>query len=198
MAHMEPLPADQLMEFKDEFAALERVMGFVPNSVKTMARRPELVKAFSQLAWVSGQVGDVDPALRQLVGLVASTASGCMYCQAHLTTTSKRADVDPEKIAAAWEYETSPLFDEAERAALRFANGAAMIPNAATAADFVELRKYYSEAQIVDILATICLFRWLNCWNDTMATTLEALPLAAAKEHLTQTSWELGKHEDAR
>jgi len=185
------------MEFKDEFAALEQVMGFVPNSVKTMARRPELVKAFAQLAWVSGQVGDVDPALRQLIGLVASTAAGCMYCQAHLTTTSKRADVDPEKIAATWEYETSPLFDEAERAALRFANHAALVPNAATEADFVELRKYYSEAEIVDIQATICLFRWLNCWNDTMATTLESLPREDSERHLSQTPWELGKHGSA-
>ena len=196
MAHMNPLPEEQLEEFADVFGAMQEVMGFVPNSLKTMARRPGLVRAFGQLALETGQVGDVDPALKQLIGLVASTASGCTYCQAHLTTTSRRAAVPAEKIAAAWEYDTSPLFDAAERAALRFANHAALVPNAATAADFEELREHYSEGEIVEILATVCLFRWLNCWNDTMATTLEALPASDAREHLSRTSWEPGKHGD--
>jgi uncharacterized peroxidase-related enzyme len=198
MAHMDPLPEEELTGFRDVFAAMGQLMGFVPNSLKTMARRPGLVKAFGQLALETGQVGDVDPALKQLVGLVASTAAGCMYCQAHLTTTSKRAEVSTEKIAAAWEFEASPLFSDAERAALRFAKHAALLPNAATAEDFAELRKHYSESEIVEILATVCLFRWLNCWNDTMATTLEELPGSDARAHLSSTPWEPGKHGESR
>jgi uncharacterized peroxidase-related enzyme len=194
---MEPLPESELTRFEGVFAAMEGVMGFVPNSLKTMARRPGLVNAFAQLALETGQRGSVDPALKQLVGLVASKAAGCMYCQAHLTTTSKRLDVPPEKIAAVWEYETSPLFDEAERAALRFANHAALVPNAATRSDFDALGRHFSEAEIVEILATVCLFRWLNCWNDTMSTTLEDLPKRDAEAHLTNTTWELGKHHSA-
>jgi uncharacterized peroxidase-related enzyme len=191
---MEPLPEAELTQFEEVFAAIEQAMGFVPNSLKTMARRPGLVNAFGQLALETGQRGTVDPALKQLVGLVASTAAGCMYCQAHLTTTSKRLDVQPEKIAAVWEYETSPLFDDAERAALRFANHAALVPNAATRGDFIELGRHFSESEIVEILATVCLFRWLNCWNDTMSTTLEDLPRSDAEAHLSETPWAIGKH----
>ncbi len=194
MAHMEPLDESELAEFEEVFSAIGETMGFVPNSLKTMARRPDLVRAFGLLALETGQRGSVEPSLKQLIGLVGSTAAGCSYCQAHLTTTSKRLGVEPGKIAAVWEYETSPLFDEAERAALRFAHHAALVPNATTAEDFAELRRHYSESEVVEILATVCLFRWLNCWNDTMATTLEALPLSDAEAHLSSTPWAAGKH----
>ena len=74
----------------------------------------------------------LDPGLVQLVAHIASTAAGCRYCQAHTGAHAARAGVAEEKLAAAWEFETSDLFDAAERAALRLARDAAILPNAAT------------------------------------------------------------------
>ena len=51
--------------------------------------------------------------------------------------------------------ETSPLFSDAERAALRLGYHAALVPNEATAADFDELKRHFDEGQIVEIVATI-------------------------------------------
>ena len=93
-----------------------------------------------------------------------------------------------------WSYETSPLCSEAERAALRVAQGAAQVPNAVTDADFAELKKHYTGAQIVDIVAVISLFGFLNRFNDTMATELEASPIEAGKRFLAQQGWSVGKH----
>src|SRR5262249_57940240 len=84
--------------------------------------------------------------------------------------------ISSAKEEALWEYETSPLFSAAERAALRVAQGAAQVPNAVTDVDFSELKRYYSDAQIVDIVAVIALFGFLNRFNDTMATELESSP----------------------
>ena len=53
-----------------------------------------------------------------------------------------------------------------------------------TDADFAELKKHYSETQIVDIVAVIALFGFLNRFNDTMATELETSPLEAGKRYL--------------
>ncbi|MCA8893836.1 MAG: hypothetical protein KDA48_01145, partial [Amphiplicatus sp.] len=80
-----------------------------------------------------------------------------------------------EKIAAIMEYETSPLFTEAERAALDLAYKAAQLPNAATQKEFDRLAEHFDEGQIVELVASIALFGYLNRWNDTMATTLEPL-----------------------
>ncbi len=84
-----------------------------------------------------------------------------------------------EKVRAVWEFETSPLFSDAERAALRLARDSALVPSAVTDAHFVELRRHFSEDQIVDIVAQSCNAAWSNRWNDTMATALEPDPIAA-------------------
>jgi hypothetical protein len=68
------------------------------------------------------------------------------------------------------------------------------VPNTVTDADFGELKKFYSDAQIVDIVAVIALFGFLNRFNDTMATELEASPIAAGKRFLSEKGWSVGKH----
>jgi hypothetical protein len=71
---------------------------------------------------------------------------------------------------------------------------AAQVPNAVSDADFAELKKHYTDAQIVDIVAVISLFGFLNRFNDTMATELEAPPIEAGKRFLAEKGWSVGKH----
>src|SRR5262249_58025778 len=102
--------------------------------------------------------------------------------------------VEYKKLAAVWEYQTSPLYSAAERATLDFALAAASVPNAVTDDMFAELRKHWSEEQIVEIVGVIALFGFLNRWNDTMATPLEDDPLAFGERHLAAHGWDAGKH----
>ncbi len=104
--------------------------------------------------------------------------------------------VSLEKLENAWMFEADGHFDEAERAALRLARDASVVPNATTPSHFVELRKYFGEDQIIEMVAMIALFGWLNRWNDTMATELESEPMGFASEHLTQGGWKVGKHAE--
>ena len=55
--------------------------------------------------------------------------------------------------------------------------------------------EHFDEGQVVEIVATIALFGYLNRWNDTMATELETLPAEVAQTTLGDTfDWEIGKH----
>jgi hypothetical protein len=74
------------------------------------------------------------------------------------------------------------------------AHAAALQPSAAEAHHFDELRRHFDDGEIVEIVATVALFGYLNRWNDTMATELEALPVAVAERHLASGGWEIGKH----
>ena len=160
-----------------------------------MARRPEILHAFAQLgAAINGPSSTISPQLRNMVSQMASRAAGCGYCMAHTAHTAERVGLPEAKEEALWEYETSPLFSDAERAALRVSQGAAQVPNIVTDADFDELRRHYSEAQIVDIVAVIALFGFLNRFNDTMATELESSPLKAGRRFLAERGWVVGKH----
>jgi uncharacterized peroxidase-related enzyme len=194
MAHLQPLTRNALPEFKERFDHYAGTRGFVPNSILTMSRRPAIARAFMDLNKAVLYEGTVAEELKMLVSLIASQASGCRYCQAHMANLSSIYHASDEKIAALWEYESSPLFNDAERAALRMARKAAVVPNDTTQQDFDELARHFDEGQIVEIVATIALFGYLNRWNDTMATDLEVHPAAVAQRTVGPVGWDPGKH----
>jgi len=140
--------------------------------------------------------GSVSEELKMLVSLIASQVSGCQYCQAHMANLSKIYNASKEKISQVWDYEESDLFTDAEKAALRLSYYGAMSPSQSSQEHFDELNNYFDESEIIEIVATISLFGFLNRWNDTMATELEELPAEVAKETIGKTfNWETGKHQ---
>lgn len=194
MPHIDPLPREALPQFAELFERYDRIRGFLPNSILTMGRRPNIAEAFMKLNQAILYEGTVPEALKMLISLVTSQATGCRYCQAHMANLSSVYKNSDEKIRALWEFETSPLFSDAERAALRLAYHAALVPNEASAEDFDELKKYYSDDQIVEIVASIALFGYLNRWNDTLATELEEVPSKVANRAIGAVGWMAGKH----
>ena len=196
MPHMKPLPFDAVPEdIQERFTHYRETRGFTPNSIQTMARRPDIVRAFMQLNKVVLYEGTVPEELKMLVSLIASQAAGCRYCQAHMANLAKIYAASEEKISKVWEYETSEAFTEAERAALRVACHGGMSPSQATQEHFDELYRHFDEGQVVEIVASIALFGFLNRWNDTMATELEELPAQVASATIGGSyGWEAGKH----
>ena len=170
------------------------MMGFLPNSMPTMARVPGLFEAFASMGAAVIGNSSLPTGLVQMVAQVASSAAGCRYCQAHTAHTGERMGISDEKLADLWLFETSEHFSDAERAALRLAFHAGQAPNVVTDDDFVELRKHYDDDQITGIVAAISMFGFLNRWNDTMATDLEEAPMAFGERVLSANGWEPGKH----
>jgi len=138
--------------------------------------------------------GTVSEELKMLISLIASQAAGCRYCQAHMANLSYIYKASREKIAAVWDWETSPLFSDAERAALTLAFKASVLPNEATKEDFDRALEYFGDDELVEIVGSIALFGYLNRWNDTMATDLEAYPKSIAEKIIGKTGWTAGKH----
>ncbi len=192
---MKPLPPETTPELQDDFAVFEDILGFVPNSMLTMQRRPEMVKGFVSLTkGVMDPEGSVDLGLMRLIAHFSSRAAGCQYCEAHSLIAAKIHDVSQEKLDAIWDYQWSPLYSEAERAALDFAMAAGSVPNAVDAELFSRLKKHWTEDQIVQILGAVCLYGFLNRWNDSMATDLEEAPSEMGEKVLSSGGWTGGKH----
>jgi len=197
VAHMQPLPFDDLPEdIQERFEHYKKTRGFTPNSIQTMVRRPNIVRAFMQLNQAVLYDGTVDEELKMLVSLIASQVAGCRYCQAHMANLSKIYQASEEKISNVWDFAQSELFSDAEKAALSVAYSGALAPSQATQEQFDELYKYFDEGQVVEIVAAISLFGFLNRWNDTMATELEELPGQVASATMGESfGWEAGKHQ---
>jgi len=195
MPRLEPLPASHNPELKPHFDFFNTTLGFAPNSVLTMQRKPKLVTAFAQLnAAVMDPAGEVELGFRRLLGHLASKAAGCLYCQAHTLLGAKNFGVSAERMAALWDFRTSPLFSAKERVALEFALAAASQPNAVTDELFAQLRRHWSEGEIVEILGVVAMFGFLNRWNDSMATPLEPVANEVAATALKEKGWTAGKH----
>ena len=113
---------------------------------------------------------------------------------AHTAGAAFQLGIADKKLEAVWEFRTDPLFSDAERTALEVAVAGAAQPNAVTDELFAELKRYWNEGQIVEIVAVISMFGFMNRWNDTMATPLEEEPVHVGEKHLAKNGWSVGKH----
>lgn len=86
----------------------------------------------------------------------------------------RRFGASDERLAELWNFRVSVLFSDAEKAAFEFALAASSVPSAVDELLATQLHRHWSEDEIVEILCVIALFGFLNRWNDSMSTTLEA------------------------
>jgi uncharacterized peroxidase-related enzyme len=190
-----PLPSDHDAEVAELARFFNETLGFPPNSVLTMQRRPEIAKAFIGLnKSVMANHGRVTSELKRLIGYLSSANAGCRYCQAHTILAAQRYGGSEERLHAIWDFRQSALFTAAEKAAFEFALAASAVPNAVDDAIGAALREHWDDGEIVEILGVVALFGYLNRWNDSMGTTLEAGAIAAGQRHLRHTGWSPGKH----
>ncbi len=197
MTRMNPISIEECTdpELKNTFNHFVKTLGFVPNSLLTMQRVPDIAKAVIQLnKAVFAPDGRVDLGFKRLLAHMSSFAAGCQYCKAHTTVSATRHGIDEEKMAAIYEYQTSPLFSDAERVALDFALAAGSVPNGVTDELYAQLREHWSEEDIVEMLGVVCMFGVFNRWNDSMATPLEEIPVETAEKIIGDKGWDVGKH----
>ena len=180
---------ENFKEFEELFNGVEVFMGYVPNAHLAMAERPELLIAFSSLARTIFQTQGVDMQTKQLIALASSLSSGCKYCQAHTSHGAERAGAKEEKIAEILNYTRSDYYTNQERAVLDLAFASGRTPNESNAEHFNELKKYFSDDQIIDIVSVISMFGFLNRWNDTLGTKLEDIPKDFVEEKLKPLGW---------
>ncbi len=196
MAIVEPLSEEQIeQDLLKQIQFFKGPLGVIPNSVRTMARKPHLAKAFTYLnRAVMVCEGQVTPEFKRLIGYVTSLVSGCRYCQAHTILASERFGSTEERLNSVFDYRNSEHFTNREKAALDFAFAAAEVPNGVTEAIANNLRKFWSDDDIVEIMGVIALFGYLNRWNDSMGSALEDLPVQAGEKYLQDAGWGIGKH----
>ncbi len=193
------MSADHDLETKKLAEFFNETLGFCPNSVLTMQRRPAISKAFINLnKAVMANEGRVTSALKRMIAWVSSNSTGCRYCQAHAIRAAERYGAEQEQLDNIWEYRTHAAFSDAERAALDFSLAASMVPNAVNADIKKRLYEHWDEGEIVEMLGVISLFGYLNRWNDSMGTTMEEGAIESGDQYLGKHGFEVGKHNGSQ
>ncbi len=197
MPLVQPLSPDHDPETRKLAEFFEETLGFCPNSVLTMQRRPAISKAFINLnKAVMTNEGRVTSALKRMIAWVSSNAAGCRYCQAHAIRAAERYGAKQEQLDNIWEFRTHPAFNEAERAALDFSLAASVVPNAVDKTIMKRLHEHWDEGEIVEMLGVIALFGYLNRWNDSMGTSIEQGAVESGEKYLGKHGWNSGKHQE--
>ena len=194
MPLVKPLSNIKDKETQELVTFFNETLGFCPNSVLTMQKKPYLAQAFVNLnKAVMDNAGSISSEFKRIIAYISSNTAGCRYCQAHTIRAAERYGGEKERLEQAWDFENSRLFSEAEKVALRFTIAASSVP-VGTSQELEELLQYHwDETDILEIMSVIALFGYLNRWNDVMGTSLEKDAKDSA-ESLLQNQWDIGKH----
>ena len=142
-----------------------------PGSIqKALAHRPAMLGNF--LSYYASVGRSLDRKLYEAVYLRVSLINGCHYCTQHHIVGAKRAGLTQQQMKALKEGNYSG-FSEQEQAGLRYAEKLTRTPNAATDADFVQLKKHFSDEQILDLHMLIGLANLTNRVTGPLALDLE-------------------------
>lgn len=191
-----PLSTDTNKEVTELANFFNETLGFCPNSVLTMQRRPAIAKAFINLnKAVMANEARVTSEQKRLIGYLTSANTGCRYCEAHTILAAERYGGTADRLENIWLFRESDLYTEAEKAAFEFALAASSVPNAVNDEISANLNAHWDEGEIVEILGVVALFGYLNRWNDSMGTTMEEGAVDAGERLLQNSTWSRGKHQ---
>jgi uncharacterized peroxidase-related enzyme len=142
--------------------------GNVPNMFRVMAHRPEI---FSTMMAHFGAVlttGTVLTKLKELIIVRTSQVNVTPYCLASHTILARGLGWTDEQLDHLADWPKRDDFTPAEKAALRLAETVTRDANSVSDEQFAELRGFYSEGEIVELLCAIGLFNYFNRFNNAL------------------------------
>ncbi len=164
MALISSLKEDQVEEIaKEIYEKFKKDTGKVPEWVKVMAHRPEILKEFVELFKVIMGKGTIDSLLKWKIALVVSETLKCPFCVDVTTKMLKKFGATDEIIK-----EIKELKGE-EKEVLELIKDVTLDGHLDNPQLFDKLREKFSEPQIIEIISVMGLFNYINRFNNTLA-----------------------------
>jgi uncharacterized peroxidase-related enzyme len=142
--------------------------GNVPNMFRVMAHRPEIFATMQAHFGAVLNTGTVSKKLKELIIVRTSQVNVTPYCLASHTMLAKNLGWTDDQLAHLADWPMRDDFSPAEKAALRLAETVTLDARAVSDEQFAELRSYYSEGEIVELLCAIGLFNHFNRFNNAL------------------------------
>ncbi len=159
-------------QLEPEIAALYdkayALRGNVPNMFRVMAHRPEIYATMQAHFAAVLSTGTVSTKLKELIIVRTSQVNQTPYCLASHTILARNLGWTDDQLLHLADWKRRDDFTPAEKAALRLAETVTRDANAVTDEQFAELRGFYSEGEIVELLCAIGLFNYFNRFNNAL------------------------------
>lgn len=156
---LQPIENPKGLMAKIAYFMTKRRLGKVITPMKVVyARVPPLFRlAYAEVNIVEGKL-TIDPVINFLVRTWAAMINECSFCVDIAKASAILRHMTLEKLDALPTYRTSPLYSERERAALAFVEEATRHKRVSDAT-FEEMRRHFSEREVVEIT-------WLNALEN--------------------------------
>jgi len=148
----------------------QKLKGKPGNAQKALAHRPDMLKNF--LGFYASVGRSLERKLYELIYIRVSMINGCRYCLQHHLVSSKRVGLTPEDWSALKQANYS-RFSEKEKAALAYTEKLTRFPHDIADADFSELKKVFSDPEVVDLNLLTGLANLTNRFTDPLGLDLE-------------------------
>ncbi|HEX4285420.1 MAG TPA: peroxidase-related enzyme [Terracidiphilus sp.] len=142
--------------------------GNVPNMFRVMAHRPEIFATMQAHFAAVLNTGSLSTKLKELIIVRTSQVNETPYCLASHTTLALNLGWTDDQLAHLADWPNRADFSPAEKAALRLAETVTRDAHAITNEQFIELRSFFSEGEIVELLCAIGLFNYFNRFNNAL------------------------------
>ena len=142
--------------------------GNVPNMFRVMAHRPEIFATMQAHFGAVLNSGTVSTKLKELIIVRTSQLNVTPYCLASHTVLAMGLGWTDDQLANLAEWSLRSDFTASEKAALRLAETVTLDAHAVSDEQFAELRGFYSEGEIVELLCAIGLFNYFNRFNNAL------------------------------
>jgi 4-carboxymuconolactone decarboxylase len=151
----------------------------VPDLYRLLANAPELLQAWTNMAWPLRNVGHADRGLRELLIMRTAQLTGADYEWKHHWSMAVAAGVSEEKLGALATWAGSGLFPAQERAVLGMAD--AMVRDGHIAeADIQPVLDQFDRAAVIQLVLTvafyICVGRVAGALHLDLEPGYEAVP----------------------
>ena len=167
MALLPALEKDEVKDIaKEVFEKFEKETGKVPEWVKVMAHRPEILKEFVELFRAIMKEGEIEPFLKWKIAYVVSQSLKCPFCLDVTEKMLKKFGATDEIIEKIKEIKELP---ERERETLELVRDVTLDGHLDNPEIFERLKEKFTPSQIVEIISVMGLFNYINRFNNTLA-----------------------------
>jgi uncharacterized peroxidase-related enzyme len=154
--------------------------GNVPYFFRTVAHRPEIMQTMAAHMKAVLSTGTLSTRLKELVVVRTSQLNCTTYCLASHTAIALKLGWTPDDLEALKNWRGSARFSEAEQEAIHLAEVMTLQSHDFTDEDMARLRRFYSEGEVVELMASIGLFNYFNRFNNMLR--MEPTQPATAEE----------------
>ncbi len=171
------LERDQVApEVANVYDALLKTRGVVPNMFKTLAHTPALALATAGYLKALLSDGALPGFYKELIAMRLSVLLASDYAiTAHALSARQKGATDAQIAAARADFETGP-FTAAEKMGFRAAERLHRSATEITDDFFAELKQYFTDAQIIELIATAAAFELFPRFVDALRIPITPSP----------------------